>query len=85
MGSLETYSHVIPMPGLHLFIYLLIYFGCLVFLIFIIIPYSLFHDYSMIKKEIKEKKIDNNKRKTTTYHGVIDVHESSVTLTFKGS
>ena len=47
MGSLETYTHVIPMPGLHI-IHLFIFSPSLCIIIIIIILFP-FHDYSMIR------------------------------------
>ena len=51
MGSLDTYTHVLVMPGLHI-IHLFIFSPSLciiIIIIIIIIIYSLFHDYSMMR------------------------------------
>ena len=56
MGSLETYTHVIPMPGLqiiHLFILVLVF--VLLLLLFLFPVPWLFHDV-LRKKIIKDDK-----------------------------
>ena len=87
MGSLETYTHVIPMPELHVFFFYetkcLIYFLFHTLLISPVIFYSLFILipllYLFIIHSLRKIKRQKLMMIRETDQIQIDVHESSVT------